>query len=132
MSCVGFDNPKVLEIAGSAAEGVIFARPYYNPKSDNPIIKTFVQRYTEKYGSAPGIYAAHAYDALRIIAKAIKDGGYSADGIRQALYSIKNFPGVTGETSFDEYGDVVKPIQIMEVRGGKFETFSYEIIRKSN
>ena len=120
LSCVGFDNPKVLEIAGSAAEGVVFARPYYDPESEDPVIKSFVERFTQKYGVAPGIYAAHAYDALKIIAQAIEKGGYSADGIKEALYSISGFPGVTGSTSFDENGDVEKPIQIMKVMQGRF------------
>lgn len=120
LSCVGFDNPKVLEIAGNAAEGVIFARPYYNPESEDPIVKSFVERFTKKYGVAPGIYAAHAYDALKIVVQAIKEGGYTAEGIKKALYSIKNFLGVTGNTSFDENGDVVKPIQILKVENGKF------------
>jgi branched-chain amino acid transport system substrate-binding protein len=120
LSCVGFDNPKVLEIAGNAAEGVIFARPYYDPESKNPMVKTFVERFRQRFGRDPGIYAAHSYDALKIVVTAIKKGGYSADGIKSALYSIKNFPGVTGNTSFDENGDVEKPIQIMKVKHGSF------------
>jgi branched-chain amino acid transport system substrate-binding protein len=120
LSCVGFDNPKSLEIAGNAAEGVVFARPYYDPESQDPQIKSFVERFTKKYGIAPGVYAAHAYDAMKIVAEAINKGGYTADGIRTALHSIKDFPGVTGTTTFDMNGDVVKPIQIMSVQNGKF------------
>jgi len=124
LSCVGFDNPKVLEISGNATEGVIFARPYYDPESKNPNVKSFVERFTKRYGTAPGIYAAHAYDALKITAKAVEQGGYSADGIKKALYSIRDFPGITGKTSFDQNGDVIKPIQIMEVSNGKFKQYS--------
>jgi len=120
LSCVGFDNPKVIEIAGSAANGVIFARPFYNPESDNTIVKNFVDKFKKRYGSEPGIYAAHAYDALRIIAEAIKKGGNSPEEIIEGLYTIKNFSGVTGETSFDVNGDVVKPIQFMKVHNGNF------------
>jgi branched-chain amino acid transport system substrate-binding protein len=123
LSCVGFDNPKVLEIAGNAAEGVIFARPYYDPESKNPMVRTFVERFRQKFGIDPGIYAAHSYDALKIVVTAIKKGGYSANGIKSALYSIKNFPGVTGNTSFDENGDVEKPIQIMMVKKGVFAKY---------
>jgi branched-chain amino acid transport system substrate-binding protein len=123
LSCVGFDNPKVLEIAGEAAEGVIFARPYYNPESQDMKIRAFVQDFAKAYGVSPGIYAAHAYDALRILVEAIRSGGYSADGIKDALYSIRDFPGVTGSTSFDANGDVVKPIQIMQVKNGAFTVY---------
>lgn len=123
LSAVGFDNPTVLEIAGTAAEGVIFARPYYDPEGHDPAVKSFVQNFKGQYGVLPGIYAAHAYDGLRILARVTASGGYSAEGIKKALYSMRNFPGVTGNTSFDANGDVVKPIQIMEVRKGDFTNY---------
>ncbi len=123
LSDSGFNNPEVLKIARNAAEGVIFATPYYNPKSQTQQVKNFVDRYTKRYGKTPGIFAAQAYDALNIVAKAIKIGGYSADGIRTTLYSILDFPGVTGNTSIEKNGNVIKPIQIMVVKNGKFEHF---------
>ena len=123
LSCVGFDNPKILEIAGNAAEGVIFAGPYYDPESRDPKIKSFVERFIQKHGTPPGVYAAHAYDALKIVVGAIKKGGYAADGIKIALYSTKDFPGVAGKTTFDRNGDVIKPTQIMTVKSGKFAPY---------
>lgn len=120
LSCVGFDNPKSLELAGEAAEGVIFARPAYDPESKAEPVASFVQSFKSRYGLVPGTYAAHAYDAMRIVAEAIRKGGYQSEGIKKALYAIRNFPGVTGETSIDENGDVSKPSQIMKVEGGKF------------
>lgn len=123
LSCVGFDNPKSLEIAGNAAEGVIFARPAYDPESQDPNVTNFVKDFKAKFGVVPGTYAVHAYDALKIVVEAIKKGGYSADRIKTALYSIKDFTGVIGNTSFDENGDVVKPIQIMEIQNGQFRKY---------
>ena len=121
LSSVGFDNPKVLQIAGNAAEEVIFARPYYDPQSSDPLVKTFVANFTKKYGMAPGVYAAHAYDALGIMYKAIELAGAMADDIKAGLHQINNFPGVTGSTTFDQNGDVIKPIQIMKVENGEFQ-----------
>jgi branched-chain amino acid transport system substrate-binding protein len=120
LSCVGFDSPKALEIAGRAAEGVIFGRPAYEPESKAPKVTNFVQEFKSKYNINPGTYAAHAYDALNIVAEAVKKGGYTADGIKTALYLIKNFQGVTGDTTFDQNGDVIKPIQIMKVEKQRF------------
>lgn len=123
LSCVGFDNPKGLELAGDAAEGVIFARPAYDPASVEEPVASFVSSFRNKYGIEPGTYAAHAYDALKIVAKAIAEGGSTSHGIKKALYRIKDFPGVTGSTSIDGNGDVVKPIQIMVVKGGVFAPY---------
>ncbi len=44
----------------------------------------------------------------------------AVDKRKNALHSIKDFLGVTGTTTFDEKGDVIKPIQIMEVKYGRF------------
>lgn len=123
LSCVGFDNPKILKIAGDATEEVIFARPYYNPKSEMPKIKDFIEQFTQKYEIPPGIYAAHAYDALIIIVEVIKKNGYTVNEIKDGIYSIQDFQGVTGNTSFDENGDVLKPIQIMKVSRGEFKSY---------
>ena len=37
------------------------------------------------------------------------------------LDKIKNFTGVSGEMTFDENGDVIKPIGFKTVKNGKFE-----------
>lgn len=123
LSCVGFDNPKALELAGDAAEEVIFARPAYDPESQEKVVSDFVKSFEAKHNMIPGTYAAHAYDALRIVAMAIQRGGYKAHEIKEALYGIKDFEGVTGKTTIDENGDVVKPIQIMRVNNEAFRPY---------
>jgi len=120
LSCVGFDNPKAIELAGEAAEDVIFARPAYDPNSEDEVVSGFVESFKGEYNTIPGTYAAHAYDALNILIIAIKRGGYEAEDIKDVLYNVQNFNGVTGSTSFDKNGDVIKSIQIMTVRKGHF------------
>ena len=51
---------------------------------------------------------------------AIKNNGIKPENIKQGLYSIKNFPGVTGKTSFDKNGDVIKELRILKVSNGNF------------
>jgi len=121
LSCVGFDNPKSLEIAGNAAEGVVFARPAYDTRSSDPRVVEFVQAFERAHGIEPGTYAAHAYDAAHIILQVMSQGAANASDIKAALYEVRDFPGVSGNTSFDKHGDVVKPILIMSVRNGEFE-----------
>lgn len=57
---------------------------------------------------------------MKVVAKAIIEGGNAADGIKQALYSIKGYRGVTGDITFDENGDVHKQFVVKQVRGGTF------------
>lgn len=118
LSCVTFNKPELLELAGSAAEGAIFTEPAYSPTDKVPVVASFVTAYRQRFNTEPGTYAAHGYDAVRIIAKAM-EAGITAESVKKALYGIKDFPGVTGATTFDENGDVRKPVQFRKVSNGR-------------
>ncbi len=40
--------------------------------------------------------------------------------MKLAIMELKDFPGVTGRTSFDETGDVSKQIYLLKIKGGRF------------
>jgi branched-chain amino acid transport system substrate-binding protein len=120
-SCVGVYEPQFIDLSKGAAEGLIFSAPAYDPKSNNPATVSFVQNFMKKYNREPGIFQAHGYDSLKIIAEAIKKaGGVGSDSIRKALFDIKNYEGATGIMSFDINGDVEKGSRILEVKNGAF------------
>ncbi len=125
LSTVMFEDPEVIEKAGEKAEGVIYTFPSFDPKEGNDTAVGFGERFHEKYGNYPEIFAALNYDALKIAAIAIEKGGYDSTGIKTALYNIKGFPGVCGDTTFDKNGDVSKPIGVKTVKNGKFEWVKY-------
>lgn len=114
-------DQKLFELAGDAANGVVFSTAIYEPTSTDPRIRDFVQRFRKIHGAAPNIWAAYGYDVVRVAAEAIWHSNGSPDSIKQALYAIHDFPGVTGITSFDSNGDVKKPLRMMAVRNGRFE-----------
>jgi branched-chain amino acid transport system substrate-binding protein len=122
LGCVTYESPELINIAGSAANNVIFTTPSFNTESKDTLLLNFISKYKEKYGENPENFAAQSYDALMIIVLAIKKGGFTADGIKDALYKIKNYKGVSGLTSFDKNGDVSKPSMIKKVKNGKFIT----------
>jgi branched-chain amino acid transport system substrate-binding protein len=59
------------------------------------------------------------YDAARILVQAIERAG-TVDGkaIAAELASTKDFDGVTGRISIDEQRNAVKPIVMLEMKGG--------------
>lgn len=117
---LALEGPDLFKIAGNAAEGVIYTATGYDAHSTNPKVKAFEEKYRSKYNKDGDIFAATAYDAVYILKKAIEEGGYDAEGIKNALYRIKDFPGVTGSTTFDKNGDVKKPIMVKMVKDQKF------------
>ena len=75
----------------------------------------FAAAYEARFGVAPGVYADTAYDATKMVLQAIKQVGYDAVKIKEALREIgTNYPGVSGTITFDERGDRV---------GGQFEVW---------
>lgn len=115
------ENPEIVTIAGEASEGAIYAH-HFDPDSPDPQVKKFEDEYRIRYGKQVEGYAALAYDGLYIISHIISKVGNDRTAIKDFLYKIQNFPGVTGYTSFDDHGDVIKPIVIRKIINSIFVT----------
>lgn len=120
LGCVAYESPELVEIAGTAAEGVIFTTPAFNADATDSTVQKFTAEYQKRFNTKPENFAAHGYDALMIIATAIQKGGFTSDGIKKELYQISNYQGVSGSTTFDKNGDVMKPAMIKQVIDGQF------------
>lgn len=117
------ESPELLRIARSAAEGLFFAIPVFDITNPEPKSRSFIEKYTKRYGKDPDMLAADSYDAVFLIKEAIERGGYAGEGIKDALYNINKFDGVNGTITFDRNGDVVRPLAIKTVKDGKFIIF---------
>lgn len=119
---IGFSNAydeQLLELGGDAVEGMCFPVLFFSG-SDDPLIKDYVDGYTEKYGSAPSALTSQAYDSVGMLLTAIEEAGTTdSAAVKDKLYEI-TYPGVTGETKFDEIGDVQKDFVKMTVKNGEF------------
>jgi branched-chain amino acid transport system substrate-binding protein len=115
----GFDSPKFLEIAGPAAEGVIIAT---NLDRDDarPLVQNFLKNYRKAYNEDADMVGASSYDAFMILVNAIGKAGTDPKAIQKALLETKDYNGLTGKISRFVQGEVVKPVQIQVVKGGKF------------
>ncbi len=117
-------NQEMVEMAGEAAEGVMFPQPAFYLDSDEPAMKSFIDKYREKFQTDPDNFSAHGYDAVKLIAEAVsrvKSG--HPDDIRRGLIAINNYEGAAGRTTFDKNGDVVQHPRIFVVHNGKFVQF---------
>ena len=112
LSTVMFDDPEIIEKTGGAAERVVFST--WRLDKSRKETQEFLKAFHTEYGTEPGIFASESYDALTIVNSAMRKNGYSAVKIKDALYSIKDFPGVSGDTSFDANGDVEKALVLIQ------------------
>jgi branched-chain amino acid transport system substrate-binding protein len=105
---------------GAAAEGVLFTQTAFEISDESPEqVKEFVKAFRAKYGADPDLYAAHGYDAMRVLAEAIVQGGDTASSFWKGMRNIREWPGVTGILQFDDKGDVQKFPRVYEVSRGR-------------
>ncbi len=116
--------PELIQRAGGAAEGMLVVNMHWNPKSTETLVVNFLEWFKRKEGKEPEVYAALGYDCLRVVADAIRRGGSTSEGIKQALYATAGLLGLTGPTSFDANGDVEKAYDKFIVRNGEFSLLS--------
>jgi ABC-type branched-subunit amino acid transport system substrate-binding protein len=105
-----------VEEAGAAAEGVLFPL-LFDPSA--PGAATFVRAYEARWGSPPDFLAAHAYDAMRLLADATRRAGPNRARIRDALAEIAPWQGVTGPIQWDLTGRNQGPVTLGVWRAGR-------------
>lgn len=114
----GAFSDELFKIAGNSANGSFYTMMGItkNSKTDD-----FIEKYKKKFNTIdlPNVFVYYAYDAMMTIAMAIENSGYDSENIKNALYNLK-YTGLTGETKFDQYGEVDKPYVIYKVEKGKF------------
>jgi branched-chain amino acid transport system substrate-binding protein len=121
LSTIGIESEKVIQIAGESADGVIYTAPRY--RLEDPYVIPFEKKYYQKYNEHSNMYAANSYDALKIIVQVINQVGYESEKIRSSLLQVKDYPGVSGVTTFDKNGDVIKPVMLKIIKDSKFEIY---------
>ncbi len=117
----GSNSPKLGEIAGTAADGLIVGSPWFIGKPGE-VNQAFVADFRKKYSRDPDQFAAQAYDAMHIMAKAIDAAG-AADPVklRDALLKTTN-DGVMGPFSFTPGRDPASAegVVVLVMQDGKF------------
>jgi branched-chain amino acid transport system substrate-binding protein len=124
-STSAFVNSEVLNIAGSAANGVILTDASFDPKSPYAETQKFIKDFQEKYHQQPGMLAVTGYDALRVVVYAFDRTDGTSDRIVEFIRNLRAFPGAGGPISFDAQGDVQRPVRISTVVNGQFVTKEY-------
>lgn len=111
-----YSAAETLAGAGEEAEGVILTQVAMMP--DRPETTRFLEGYREMYDTPADIWAAHGYDAFRVLAQALVEGGRSPSDVWRGMRSIRELRGPSGLIQFDEKGDVSKFPRVYVVEDG--------------
>lgn len=115
------DKNFIKEIGKKASEGIYYTYyGTYDEHSKNMNIVKFINNYRKNYNSDPTYYAALAYDNINILLLCLKNVNYDVQKVKNELYKIKDYNGITGQISFDSNGDVMKEVILKRIENGKF------------
>lgn len=117
----GVEAPEVLEAAGAAANGVFYTGPILKEEA-NKTAASFIKAYKDRYGETPAVLPAQAYDAVMLLAEAMRTCGGDTDSecLRKTIAEA-NLEGVAGTISFDETGDAIdRTVTIKQIQNGEF------------
>lgn len=118
----GWDSPQLVEIAGKDALNNTFMSNHYAKDDTSPEIKQLVDAFKKEYGAneEPDSLAALGYDAVKMLADAIKRAGSpDSEKIKTALAATKDLKLATGVVTLNESHDPVKSAVVLEYKDGK-------------
>ena len=132
--CHGLPDPKYIELAGKASEGdrmpatklmVADALPASDPQVK--VITEFIRLYRDVYKHDKefpiNTHSGYAWDAITIVANAMKKAGTDPKALRAALEETKGYVGVSGVynlTAEDHNGLGVDSLVMVQVKDGRF------------
>ena len=118
----GWDGMHTIAEDASVVENSYFCT-HFSLQDEDPVVQEFVSAYKAKYGEDPTAFSALGYDAANIMMNAIETAG-STD-YKAIVEAIKNteHKGVTGNIKFDENGDPIKGVSIIQIENGEYKLF---------
>ncbi len=120
----GVCSPEFVKLAGDAGEGLICSMA---GEAVEKLAKgeEFKAKYRAKFNQDVQIYSPYSYDAVHIIAEAIKRAGGPDKARIVEEVARTDHSGVTGQIAFDEKGDIKNgAISMFKVEGGQLQYIS--------
>lgn len=123
---LGGDGLEGLVSMGDAYDGTLVGMLYHPDAS--PPARAFAEKFANAYNRPADSFAALAYDAVHLLARAAEEGGASRREIREYLATVGRsdgspaYDGATGSIRFDENGDPLgKDFSVGVIRDGRID-----------
>ncbi|MBF0476382.1 MAG: ABC transporter substrate-binding protein [Deltaproteobacteria bacterium] len=133
--CHGLPDPKYIELAGAASEGNMMPATKLmawdqlaDTDPQKKVIKEFVHLYNDVYNYNTqfpiNTHSGYAWDAIHIVADAIKKAGTDPAKLRDAIEQTKGYLGVSGLynlTTEDHNGLGQDSMNMVRIENGKWK-----------
>ena len=118
-----WNTDDLVKVGGKYIDRSVFVSGFFlDSKLD--FVQDFINSFYYTYGYNPSIWEASAFDTANILLNLVKGNMPSRDMLRQRILALKDYPGVTGATSFDDKGNVDKVIFVLRVNGSHITEIS--------
>jgi len=113
-------SDSLIDMTFKHAQGAIMPDGFFaESRSEN--VKQFVDSYNEIFHQKPGFIEAVAYDTALILFQMVSRPDVRFRSVlKNKLKGLEGFQGVTGLTSFDNNGDAIKNLYLLQIRGQRF------------
>ena len=120
----GVCSPEFIKLAGDAAD-VLTCSMAGEAVEKLAKGEEFKGKYKAKFGQDVQIYSPYSYDAVYVIADAIKRAGKADRAAVTAAMPATNYTGLTGQIAFDDKGDIKNgAISMFNMKDGKMNYIS--------
>ena len=114
--------PRLFTLGGRAVEGfelITFIAPRY----DTPQYQRLSRAYAQRYNAKPSARGVRAYEAIEIFRTALEHcpSPVRSACLKQAFLATE-FQTIMGRVRFDANGDVDRPIYLLRIHDGGFQT----------
>ena len=110
----GWGDEDVYKLGDHITKSGVFPSPYLQKNNSDAYLQ-FATQYDTRYGEQPRRLAALGYDALNLVAAAVKRGGTTRETLIDELLKTDNYQGAAGVVSFGQYREnVAMPVYRIE------------------
>ena len=126
----GVANRKFIDLAGDAANGVVFpagrlivANAIPNSDPQKPTLLKYASEFRKAYGRDADTFGGHAWDATQLVLRALRKVGDDPARLRAELERTKGFVGISGVFNFSrgEHNGLTKDaFVVVQIKNGKW------------
>lgn len=127
----GVASPKFIELAQDAAEGIflptgkiLVADQLPDSDPQKPVLKSYIEQFEKEFKMPVSGFGGYAYDAMHMLAKALKGTGGDREKIRANLEKIAGHVGISGTFNFsptDHNGLSQDAFVMVQIKDGKWK-----------
>jgi len=124
---VGVNDPRFIQLAGPAAEGVMAAFDFF-AENPNPAVAAWVGEFEKRFKVQPSNAAGLMYDSLYLMRDCIMSLGLTGGDLKAERIKLRDCwanlkdraAPLTGATSIDKNGDAIRKPAILQAKGDRF------------